>query len=252
MRLSEIKLEIVKQSKRVLKSKVPTRSSTLKEVENNLIHLFNDLTVQSKDLLNQEVTEQQKLEIEKIFIYCRKKVIQTFVKLGLNYRVSDEVGVEIVKENTLTEDDAYTEFSDSDSEDENPNPNQTLTDRIKGFFSKNSNTNNSKTSTPTRKDTNPRSTNSNSGNTSLTMSDTANAIRMVTSVISLYDGSYEKLNSFSTQVEVIKTAMTNEDLQPLAVTLVKSRITDTNLLTKLEDVDSLTELLDLVGTPCNV
>ena len=91
MRLSEIKLEIVKQSKRILKSKVPTSSLTLKVVENNLIHLFNNITLQSKDLLNQEVNEQQKLEIERIFSYCKKKIIQTFVKLGLNYRVQTKL-----------------------------------------------------------------------------------------------------------------------------------------------------------------
>lgn len=59
MKLSELKTEIIKQSKRILKAKVPTSQTTLTEVEDNLIELFNNLSTQARNLLDRQITEQQ-------------------------------------------------------------------------------------------------------------------------------------------------------------------------------------------------
>lgn len=50
MPLQELKLQIVNESKRVLKSQVPVTQSVRSEIEQNLISLFTRLTTESHGL----------------------------------------------------------------------------------------------------------------------------------------------------------------------------------------------------------
>lgn len=86
--------------------------------------------------------------------------------------------------------------------------------------------------------------------------DTMNAqtvISIVTSVLQIYDGTYEKLSAFLTQLDVLKEAITDEDKIPLAINLVKARITNPTLLLGLKDTDNFDdikeELEDMVKKP---
>lgn len=63
------------------------------------------------------------------------------------------------------------------------------------------------------------------------------AISIVTSVLQMYDGSYEKLSAFLAQIDVLKAAITDENLMPMTINLVKARITNPTILLGLKDSD---------------
>lgn len=106
------KARIVKEAKRVLKTKLPS-PDILNEVETNIIRLFNGLSLQT-------IYERDDPETDIIFDYCRKKVAQVFLKLKKTYAVPKVFGQVIVKTVLLDETDSYSvtldDLSDSDGE----------------------------------------------------------------------------------------------------------------------------------------
>lgn len=106
--MNELKARLVGQCKRILKKKKPS-SEVYPEIESGIIDAYNVLTKEiSKDLLKKENNE--------LFRYIRQKVVKAFTALGVRYRVPILPGIQIIKNEFLKPEEAYSEYSETVSD----------------------------------------------------------------------------------------------------------------------------------------
>lgn len=106
--MEELKKEIVKQAKRILKKKKPNKT-IWPEIESSLIEKFNEASI----LAGENPGSDESVEI---FTYCRKKVVKSFVALEARYIVPSLPGQAINKLRLLKDSDKYTEYAESESD----------------------------------------------------------------------------------------------------------------------------------------
>ena len=85
MSLLELKAKLQQTAKRILKQQKPSGEAVLKEIETTIISQFNDISQKAVILFPTE-------DIEDIFTYARKKTIECFLALGVNYAVPKRPG----------------------------------------------------------------------------------------------------------------------------------------------------------------
>lgn len=127
VKVSNLKDEVIKESKRVLKSQVPKTEGVRNQVRDNLLTLYNDfvLTVSScyKDIDDIKYNNH----IKPIFNIIRDRVVRSYQVLEVDYKipnhilkkidpqVKDELSLTDILEDTSAQDDDSDSTSDSQS-----------------------------------------------------------------------------------------------------------------------------------------
>lgn len=111
-RINELFNGIVRNAKRVCKARVPSSLEVRAEVEVNLIEYFNELSV-TINRVNVEDPEEAR-QLRSIFSSARTKLVRSFAKLNLRYKVPSVIGQEIDLL-ILTSDSESGSSSDSDN-----------------------------------------------------------------------------------------------------------------------------------------
>lgn len=127
IKVSNLKEEVIKESKRVLKSQVPKTEGVRNQVRDNLLTLYNDfvLTVSSfyKDIDDIKYNNH----IKPIFTTIRDRVVRSYQVLEVDYKipihilkkidpqVKDELSLTDILEDTSAQDDDSDSTSDSRS-----------------------------------------------------------------------------------------------------------------------------------------
>lgn len=100
--LSNIKIDVTNQSKRVLKKEIPKTVQVQSEISNNLVTLFNKAT----HLIREQwytLDSDQQIIAKDIFSYIRDKTAKAFEKLGLGQQIPTSIfeSIKIVQNNDM-------------------------------------------------------------------------------------------------------------------------------------------------------
>lgn len=109
----KLKARLDSEAKRVLKAQLPKDPAVLREVEENVISIFNRLA-DSASFCRAVLTPSQTENLKKIYEDAANKVRRVFGRLNLSYIVPDKIGERIEKENVLGPNDTY-HFSGSET-----------------------------------------------------------------------------------------------------------------------------------------
>lgn len=128
-RLSNIKISITNESKRVLKKQVPKTKAVQDEVRDNLLGLFNSFT---KIVIgyHKQFSEEQYILVKKLFTSIRDRVIRSFQVLKVPYKVPSSFVGTINKE---IFDELALEETEEDNRNE-PNPEESMAMSSIDFF----------------------------------------------------------------------------------------------------------------------
>lgn len=100
--LSNIKIDVTNQSKRVLKKEIPKTVQVQSEISNNLVTLFNKATHLIKEQWY-TLDSDQRIIAKDIFSYIRDKTAKAFEKLGLGQQIPTSIfeSIKIVQNNDM-------------------------------------------------------------------------------------------------------------------------------------------------------
>lgn len=127
-KLSNFKLSIAGEAKRVLKKRVPKSEAIRKEIRDNILVEYNKF-VNFISLIYSSLTVEQQYQVKKVFSSVRDKVIRSYLVLKVPYKVPtsclkgidetilDEDFEETVREDTSDSDASEESCSNSDSEE---------------------------------------------------------------------------------------------------------------------------------------
>lgn len=257
--METLKTEIVRQTKRILKKNKPTRK-VWPDIVDKLIASFNQLTsIAAEDHRNPET--------EQTFKYCRRKVVKAFTALEVRYIVPTLPGQNINKVKQLREDDNYTEYAVSDSdlsdeEDTDPdepakqNPEDAklinqLKEKIRELENLlQANVQELEEAAKLQQEIeklqhklNTMTTNTAKGSpeTPKGMS-RIEVVRLVNSIVDVYDGTSEKLDTYIQQITLLKSIMEPETDEGLVVNLVINRIKAPEIQQVLKESKTLDDL----------
>lgn len=112
-KLNNIKDEVIRESKRAIKAKVPKSEAVRLEIRDNLLKYFNELTIILKKYWN-SLDEAQKSIGRTIFLTVRDKVGRAFCILDVNFKIpiscTEQIDPLVLDEDCVLE----TESDDSD------------------------------------------------------------------------------------------------------------------------------------------
>lgn len=265
--LNQLKEDIKKESKRCLKKDLPKSKVVLKEIEDNLIRLFNNLT--------SRVTTKQ--EDSEIFEYCRRKIVLSFSALQVRYVVPRLHGIPIQQEALLADEESYSTYTElsSESEDEQDTKYETQIkslqkekqevekelQRLKTVIEELQKTDDSEIADYKKQLLSLQEDKTKAEKELVRLQDTLKQVKeqnnpkmtqtkleiakFVNSEITEYDGSFQGYTTFKNQVIVVKDICDAANVT-FALSAVKARIKNGSLAIKISQAQTFDELLNIV------
>lgn len=208
---------IKSQAKRILKKNKPTSKEIWKEIEENLIAQFNELTrTAAKAYVEADRVEDEgaktaiKLDVGLKFKYCRGLVVRSFKELQLRYLVPKKLNQLIDKSIVLEVNTEYSDQSASPSDQEDESSTEKTT--IRPDQTKETITIPAQTDSPGRKNM-----------------DHLAIMKMVDSAVKPYGGEENNLTAWENQVQLVKSISQTfgADEQAFILQILKSKLTGT-------------------------